>query len=98
TTPYINNLFQKAKSAYKNNKLEKALNIYAQILQTDPTNYVALCNRAMVKSKMKNFRKALFDIEIAIEVNKICDDAWYLSLVVHVDLGNKKGAEQDIGH
>src|SRR5207237_4784132 len=98
TAPNIDKLFQKAKSAYKNNKLEKALTIYTQILQTDPTNYMALCNRTMMKIKMKNFGKALFDIETAIEVNKVYDNAWYLSLVAHVGLENKKGAGQDIEH
>jgi len=96
TTPYINNLFQKAKSAYKNNKLEKALTIYTQILQTDPTNYAALCNRAGIKIEMKNFEKALFDIETAIEVHDIYDNIWYLSLTAHLSLQNMKKAEQDI--
>src|SRR6185312_13039752 len=58
TAPNIDRLLQKAKTAYKNDKLEKALTIYTQILQADPTNYVALCNRAKIKSKMTNFRKA----------------------------------------
>jgi len=52
----------------------------------------------MNKLKMKKFGKALFDIGTAMEVDNICDDAWYLSLVVHVALGNKKEAEQDIRH
>src|SRR6185312_3944968 len=94
----IDKLFQKAKTAYKNDKLEKALSIYTQILQADPTNYMALCNRANIKLDMKNFRKALFDIETAIGINKIYDHAWYLSLVTHVELGNRKDAKQDIGH
>src|SRR6185312_4169192 len=98
TTPNIDKLFQKAKTAYKNDKLEKALSIYTQILQADPANYVALCNRAKIKLDMKNFRKALFDIETASGVNTVYDDGWYLSLVAHVGLENKKEAEQDIGH
>src|SRR6185312_146714 len=96
--PNIDKLLQKAKSACENDELEKALNIYSQILQTDSTNYIALCNKAKIKLDMKHFEKALFDIEAAIEVNKVYSDAWYLSLVAHVGLGNKKGAEQDIGH
>src|SRR6185369_17388788 len=68
TAPYTNRLLQKAKSAYKNDKLEKALNIYSQVLQAYPTNYVALCNRAKIKLEMGHFEKALFDIETAIEV------------------------------
>src|SRR6185436_19940073 len=71
---------------------------YSQILQADSTNYMALCNKAKIKLGMKNFGKALFDIETAIEVNKVYSDAWYLSLVAHVGLGNKKEAEQDIVH
>src|SRR6185436_7857341 len=71
---------------------------YSQILQADSTNYMALGNKAKIKLGMKNFGKALFDIETAIEVNKVYSNAWYLSLVAHVGLGNKKGAEQDIGH
>src|SRR5439155_20430160 len=88
----------KAYAAYNNNKVEKALNIYTQILQADPANYVMLCNMAMVKLKMRNFKEALFDIETAIEANKTYDDAWYLSLLAHVGLVNKKEAEQDIKH
>src|SRR6185312_12514885 len=65
---------------------------------TDPTNYEALCNRAMVKIKMKNFEKALFDIETAIEVNEMYVDAWCLSLLAYVSLGNEKRAEQNIGY
>jgi len=76
-------LFQKAKAAYGNNKLEKALDNYTQILKVDPTNYQALCNRAMIKIKMKNFGKALLDIETAIEVNRIYYDVWYLSSMAH---------------
>src|SRR6185437_14559765 len=83
TAPNIDKLFQKAGSAYHKNMLKKALIIYTQILQADPTNYVALCNRAIIKLDMKNFGKALLDIETAIEVNKIYDDAWYLNLVAH---------------
>src|SRR6185312_7091973 len=98
TAPNIDKLFQKARTACENSKLDKALDIYTQILQADPTNYVALCNRAMVKIKMKNFEKALFDIETAIEVNKMYVDAWCLSLLAHIGLGNKKGAEQNIEH
>src|SRR6185312_15660816 len=62
TAPNINKLLQKAKTAYKNNKVEKALNIYSQLLQAGPTNYVALCNRAKIKLDMKHYGKALFDI------------------------------------
>src|SRR6185312_11006152 len=69
-----------------------------QILRADPTNYVALCNRAKIKLDMKNFEKALLDIEKAIEVNKVYNDAWYLGLVAHVGLENRKEVEQDIGH
>ena len=88
----------KARIAYENDKVEKALNIYTQILQADPANYVMLCNMAMVKLKMRKFKEALFDIETAIEANKTYDDAWYLSLMAHLSLGNKKGTEQDIRH
>src|SRR6185312_3402447 len=95
TAPNVDKLFQNAKIAYKNNELKKASSIYTQIIQVDPINYVALCNRAKINIDMKNFRKALFDIETAIEVNQYYDDAWYLSLVVHVQLGKKKDAEQD---
>src|SRR6185295_2982685 len=52
TAPNANKLLQKAKFAYENDKLEDALNIYSQILQAYPTNYVALCNRALIKQKM----------------------------------------------
>ena len=91
-------MLQKAKSACENDELEEALNIYSQILQTDSTNYIALCNKAKIKLDMKLFEKTLFDIETAIEVNKVYSDAWYLSLVAHVGLENKKEAEQDIKH
>src|SRR6185436_12249967 len=86
TTPNvdIDKLPQKAVIAYRSNKLEKALNIYTQILQADPANYVMLCNISMVKSKMKKFKEALFDIETAIKVNNVYNDAWYLSLLAHV--------------
>ena len=57
-----------------------------------------LCNTAMVKLKMRKFKEALFDIETAIEANKTYDDAWYLSLLAHVGLENRKGAERDIKH
>src|SRR5205823_2142364 len=86
------------RTAYRNNESEKSLNIYAQILQTDPINYIALHNGAKIKLCMENFRKALFDIETAIEVNKAYDDIWYLSLVAHIGLQNKKEAERDIRH
>src|SRR5438874_9813367 len=94
----IDRLPQKAEIAYKNDKVEKALNIYTQILQADPANYVMLCNRAMVKLKMRKFKEALFDIETALEVDKVYNDAWYLSLIAHVGLENKIKVEQDIGN
>jgi len=98
TAPYTNRLLQKAKIAFENKELEKALNIYTQILQAVPPNFQALCNVAMIRIEMKNFGKALIDLEAVIKVNQIYYDAWYLSLMAHLGLGGKKGAEQDIGH
>src|SRR6185312_3701092 len=69
TAPNANKLLQKAKIAYDNNDMKKALNIYSQIIQAYPTNHVALYNRALIKMKMGNVQKALFDIETAIDVN-----------------------------
>ena len=47
---------------------------------------------------MGKFKQALFDIESAIEVNKVYNNAWYLSLLAHIGLENKKGTKRDIGH
>ena len=47
---------------------------------------------------MKNYEKALFDIETAIKVDKVKQHAWMLSLQAHVKLGNNGAAEKDIKH
>src|SRR6185437_8159303 len=98
TAPNIDKLLQKSKFAYEKNKLKKVLDIYTQILRVDPTNYVILCNRAKIKLDVKIFEKVLFDLETAIGVNKVYNDAWYLSLMAHVGLENRKEVEHDIGH
>jgi len=95
TAPNASKLLQKAKVAYENDDMEKALNVYSQVLQAYPTNYVALYNRAWIKRKMGNIQKAMFDIETAIEVNNVYDNTWYQSLNMYVNLQNKK---QDIRH
>ena len=45
---------------------------------------------------MNNFEKALLDIETAIEVEKLYEYAWILSLKAHVNLGKKNAAAEDI--
>ena len=100
TAPNTDKLLQKAKIAYENGKLEDALNIYSQILQACcySKNYVALYNRAVIKLRMGNVQKALFDIETAIEVNNVYDSTWYQSLIVYMSLQNKEKVEQNIKH
>ena len=57
---------------------------------------MALHNRALIKQKMGNVQKALFDIETAIEVNNVYDNTWYSSLNMYMSLQNEEKIERGI--
>ncbi len=67
---------EQANNYFSQGKFEEAVNIYSEILQEDPENYLVLSNRAAAYIKLEKFEAALIDSAYCTKLKPDWGKAW----------------------
>ena len=69
TTQNTQNKQQKGNECFRNQKYDKAIELYTKSLEINDNDYTLWANRAMAHLKLKNFESAEFDATKSLKIN-----------------------------
>jgi stress-induced-phosphoprotein 1 len=72
----FNKLKEKANEYYVENKYKEAINIYTQLLEWEPENYMVLSNRSAAYIKLEKWNEALNDAVMSTKLKPDWGKAW----------------------
>jgi stress-induced-phosphoprotein 1 len=72
----FNKLKEKANEHYVENNYNEAVNIYTQLLEWEPENYMVLANRSAAYIKLKKWNEALNDAVMSTKLKPDWGKAW----------------------
>ena len=72
----FNKLKEKANEYYVENKYKEAVNIYIQLLEWEPENYMVLSNRSAAYIKLEKWNEALNDAVMSTKLKPDWGKAW----------------------
>ena len=72
----FNKLKEKANEYYVENKYKEAINIYTQLLEWEPENYMVLSNRSATYIKLEKWNEALNDAVMSTKLKPDWGKAW----------------------
>eukprot|EP01084_Bolivina_argentea_P274489 467895_1 len=75
-------LKNKGNTYLKENKFQQAINCYSQAISIDSTNYIFFANRALAYIKINQFKKALIDCKLSINLCNNYPKSYYRMTVV----------------
>ncbi len=87
--------YVKAESHVRLKDTDKAINEYTKVLEVEPTEVLALNNRAHLNFKKKRLGKALVDLNTIETLGKADYEIYYKKAEIHESLGNLGAAKKD---
>ena len=87
--------YVKAESHLRLRETDNAINEYTKVLEVEPTEVLALNNRAHLNFEKKRFDKALVDFNTIETLGKADYEIYYKKAEIHESLGNLGAAKKD---
>ncbi|XP_045453104.1 serine/threonine-protein phosphatase 5 [Melitaea cinxia] len=89
------NLKNEANEFFKRQNYNRAIELYSQAIEKNPTSAVYYANRSISNLRLENFGYALNDASKAIELDKFYTKAYYRRAAAYMALGKYKLALKD---
>ncbi|XP_026494359.1 serine/threonine-protein phosphatase 5 [Vanessa tameamea] len=88
-------LKNEANEYFKRQNYNRAIELYTQAIEKNPTSAVYFANRSISNLRLENFGYALNDASKAIEIDKLYTKAYYRRAAAYMALGKYKFALKD---